>query len=94
MFRFIKVNKAKCLNCGDILISKPESAGKEVTCDCGGLTISGGATHAHRRGKNYKDLCELDFSGCPEVSTEIPMPPPGVPNTITEEELSGKNVRR
>ena len=91
-FRFIKLNRAKCLSCGDILISKAESAGKEITCSCGGLTIAGGSTHSYRRGKNYKDMCILDFSDCPEVATDIPMPPPG--STITEEELSSKNINK
>lgn len=89
-FRFIKVNKAKCLTCGEILHSKPEEAGKEITCNCGGLTIAGGATHAYRKGTNYKDMCILDFSDCPEVATEIPMPPPG--SDISEDELKTKSV--
>jgi len=89
-YRFIKINKAKCLTCGDTLISKPESASKEVTCSCGNLTISGGATHSYRKGTNYKDMCILDFSDCPEVATDVPMPPPG--STITAEELSKNNI--
>ena len=87
-FRFIKLNRAKCLTCGDILISRKESAGLDVTCSCGGLTISGGATHSIRKGKNYKDMCILDFSNCPDVATDTPVPPPG--STITEEELNKK----
>jgi hypothetical protein len=85
-YRFIKLNKAKCLTCGDVLISKPETPAKEVSCNCGGLTIAGGATHTVRRGTNYKDMCVLDFSSCPDVSTSIPdVPPPG--SSITEDEL-------
>ena len=87
-FRFIKLNRAKCLTCGDTLISKPECASKEVTCTCGGLTISGGATHTYRKGRNYKDMCILDFSDCPEVSIDTPIPPPG--SSITREELDAR----
>ena len=89
-FRFIKINRAKCLTCNDTLISKPESASKEVTCSCGGLTISGGATHSFRKGTNYRDMCVLDFSQCPEVNTDIPIPPPQ--STITQEELEKKTI--
>lgn len=89
-FRFIKLNRAKCLTCGDVLISKAESAGLEVTCSCGSLTISGGATHSYRKGTNYKDMCILDFSDCPEVATDIPAPPPG--SEISEDELKTKTV--
>jgi hypothetical protein len=84
-FRFIKLNRAKCLTCGDILISKPESASTTVTCNCGGLSISGGSTHSIRKGKNYKDMCIIDFSDCPEVLIDTPIPPPG--SEITNEEL-------
>ncbi len=91
-FRFIKINRAKCLICNDILISKPESAGLNVICSCGNLTISGGATHSYRKGTNYKDMCVLDFSDCPEVSTNIPMPPPG--SSISDEELSKMQINK
>jgi hypothetical protein len=89
-YRFIKLNKAKCLTCGDVLISKPESAGLEVVCSCGGLTIAGGSTHSYRKGTNYKDMCILDFSECPEVATDIPTPPPG--SDISDEDLKNKTV--
>jgi hypothetical protein len=90
-FRFIKLNRAKCLTCGDVLTSRKESASLDVTCSCGGLTISGGATHAIRTGKNYKDMCILDFSDCPEVATDVPVPPPG--STVTQEEIESKQRR-
>lgn len=89
-YRFIKLNRAKCLTCGDTLISKAESAALEVSCSCGGLTIAGGSTHSYRKGTNYKDMCILDFSDCPDVSTDIPVPPPG--SDISEEELKTKNI--
>src|SRR4051812_40758495 len=85
-YRFIKLNKAKCLLCNDILISPKESPGKLIVCRCGSLTISGGSTHTYRKGKNYQDMCILDFSDCPEVNTDTPIPPPD--STITAEELN------
>jgi len=84
-FRFIKINRAKCLDCKDTLISPPDNPGKLMTCRCGGLTISGGSTHSYRKGKNYEDMCVLDFSDCPEVNTDTPQPPPN--STITVAEL-------
>jgi hypothetical protein len=91
-FRFIKLNRAKCLTCGDTLISPAEKAGLEITCSCGGLTIAGGSTHSYRKGTNYKDMCILNFDDCPEVATDIPPPPPG--SEITEEELSTKTINK
>jgi len=84
-FRFIKLNRAKCLECNDILTSPKDKAAKLFTCRCGNLTISGGSTHSYRKGKNYEDMCVLDFSDCPEVNTNTPIPPPN--STITAAEL-------
>lgn len=84
-FRFIKINRAKCRDCNDVLTSPKDKPDKMITCRCGGLTISGGSTHTYRKGKNYQDMCELDFSDCPEVRTDTPKPPPG--SSITLEEL-------
>lgn len=84
-FKFIKLNRAKCLTCGDILTSPKDKADKLVTCRCGELTISGGATHTIRKGKNYQEMCVLDFTDCPEVRTDTPIPPPN--STITLAEL-------
>lgn len=80
MFRFVKQNKAKCLRCQDILISSPEEAGKDVTCSCGCLTISGGATALVRNGKqgrDYEELSTLNFNGeCPKINEDTDDPPP------------------
>jgi hypothetical protein len=84
-FKFIKLNRAKCLLCNDVLISPADKADKLVVCRCGNLTISGGSTHSYRKGKNFQDMCVLDFSECPEVSTDTPIPPPD--STITLAEL-------
>lgn len=87
-YKFIKLNRAKCLLCEDILISPKEKPDKMVTCRCGELTISGGSTHTYRKGKinEYKEMCVLDFSDCPEVNTETPIPPPN--STITAAQLA------
>jgi len=44
--RKIKVNSAKCLNCGDILISR--SIHDFVTCKCGNLSVDGGNSYLKR----------------------------------------------
>ena len=51
----IKINKAKCLHCGDILISN----GGYETCGCGKLTIGAGSTLQYRTGKEGVDYKEL-----------------------------------
>jgi hypothetical protein len=54
----VKLNKAKCLICGDILISKESN--KLVSCTCGALTIAGGNHFLERRGTNqYKELSDM-----------------------------------
>lgn len=83
-FKFIKLNRAKCLLCGDILTSPKDKADKLFTCRCGNLTISGGSTHTFRKGKNYEEMCVLDFTDCPEVSIDTPIPPPNSSITLAE----------
>lgn len=82
--KFIKLNRAKCLLCNDIIISHKDKGDKMVVCRCGNLTISGGSTASYRKGKNYEDMCVLDFSECPEINTKTPIPPPGSSITVTE----------
>jgi hypothetical protein len=86
-YRFIKLNKAKCLVCNDILISPPNKPEKLITCNCGNLTIYGGATSLGRTGKKgtYENMSQWDFTGCPAVNTDTPIPPPG--SKITAKEL-------
>ena len=80
MFRFVKVNKARCLKCDDVLISPQDEAGKEVVCSCGSLKISGGATALVRngsQGSDFEELSTLVFDGeCPAVNEEVQDPPP------------------
>lgn len=53
----ILINKAKCLLCGDIIISKHSR--DYVTCKCGNLSLDGGNEYARRLFKkknSYQDL--------------------------------------
>jgi hypothetical protein len=58
----IKVNKAKCLDCGDILESKHRH--DYVTCTCGNLAVDGGKDYLKRNFSNYSKVKELsEFEG-------------------------------
>jgi len=59
--RKIKVNKAQCLICGDILESKHRHDFK--TCKCGNLSVDGGKDYLRRAAKDpfqVKDLSEME----------------------------------
>ena len=91
-YRFIKLNRAKCLLCNDILVSPADKADKLITCNCGNLTISGGSTHLYRKGKNFENMCIIDFTGFPEVKSDTAIPPPGSKITVKDiEEIKRKN---
>lgn len=53
----IKINKAKCLHCGDVLISE----GKYETCSCGKLTIGAGSAVQYRSGEKDVDYKEMSI---------------------------------
>jgi len=53
----IKVNKAQCLLCGDVLESKHRWDFK--TCFCGEISINGGKDYLKRSVKHYGNLIEL-----------------------------------
>ena len=55
----IKLNKVKCLVCGDILISE---TAKEETCSCGAVTIGGGHFAVMRKGdpKDFKEMSKFN----------------------------------
>lgn len=80
MFRFIKINKAKCLYCNDIVISPLDSPSKICLCICKKLKISGGSTSLIRSGiqnKDYQELSNINFEGeCPSVNEDVQDPPP------------------
>ena len=81
-FRFIKVNKAKCRHCSDVLVSNTEKrklAAEEHTCSCGKLTISGGGTalvRTGRQGIDYDEMSIMNFDDCPAVLEGVQDPPP------------------
>jgi hypothetical protein len=83
MFRLFKINKAKCLYCDDILTSPSDKASQAITCSCGHLTISGGATALVRNGfanKDYKEMSLLNSFNeevpAEAVIEETAKPPP------------------
>ncbi|MCS7317630.1 MAG: hypothetical protein NZZ41_04880 [Candidatus Dojkabacteria bacterium] len=72
-YGIIKVNRAKCLQCKEILISTKENF--EVTCSCGKLTISGADGYLERTGKkgiDFQELTIFDFSNIPEEELSFP----------------------
>ena len=56
----IKVNKIKCLKCGDVIASR--SVHEFVTCSCGACAVDGGHEYLRRVGKpdDYEDLSEKE----------------------------------
>jgi hypothetical protein len=64
----IQKNKAKCLHCGDIVISSPDK--KVDTCSCGKLTVKGGHSfimRTGRRGIDYEELSFLNYDAVPKT---------------------------
>lgn len=53
------VNRAKCLKCGDTLISK--HGHDFVTCSCGSLSVDGGQDYLKRCYNNDRDILELSI---------------------------------
>ena len=96
MFRFVKLNKAKCLKCGDIIVSPQENASANITCSCGHLVISGGATALVRKGEqgtDFEEMSKLVFDGeCPAVREDIQDPPPE--QEMLLQELKNKHQRK
>ena len=66
-FEPIKINKARCLVCHDVLVSTDPK--KYETCSCGELTISGGNFMLYRKGK-YKELSKLHETLAPHDVNE------------------------
>jgi hypothetical protein len=67
----IQKNKAKCLHCGDILISSPDK--KVETCSCGKVTVKGGHSFIMRvgkRGVDYEELSILNYNGVEKTYKE------------------------
>ena len=53
----IKVNKAKCRRCGDIIESK--SVHDYVICKCGAIAVDGGKEYLRRSAKDLNDIIEM-----------------------------------
>ncbi len=53
----IKVNKAKCLVCGDIVESKHRH--DFVKCSCGSMFVDGGLDYLRRGAKDFNNVEEL-----------------------------------
>lgn len=53
------VNRAQCLRCGEILISKYTH--DFVTCSCGSLSVYGGQDYLKRCYNNDRDVLELSL---------------------------------
>ena len=53
----IKVNKAKCKLCGDIIEST--HVHDFVTCSCGEISVDGGKYYLKRCAKNLDNIIEL-----------------------------------
>jgi len=71
----VKLNKAKCLDCGDVLISKYPA--KYESCSCGSLSIRGGTFFLERKGTNYKELSlMIDISTVMTPNENIGSAPP------------------
>ena len=53
----IKVNKAKCRRCGDIIESK--SVHDYVICKCGAIAVDGGKEYLRRSAIDLNDIIEM-----------------------------------
>lgn len=72
-YNLIRQNKARCLHCKDVLVSKEGEGDVEIKCSCGKLTISGGHAfllRAGTQGVDYEEMSEMNFEDCPGVNEE------------------------
>lgn len=53
----IKVNKAKCRKCGDIIESK--HVHDYVSCKCGAIAVDGGHYYLRRSYQDLNDIIEM-----------------------------------
>jgi hypothetical protein len=75
---FYKKNRAKCLECGDVLEST--SATEWSSCSCGDLKIRGGNIFLERDGNKFKELSVIEFpDGFNFNETPTSLPPPPMP---------------
>ena len=78
---FIKINKIKCLHCGDILLSPSDEPEEVQKCSCGKCSCLGGSSTLMRKGIegiDFKELSEYDLGDYKgKVANEVADPPPG-----------------
>lgn len=78
---YIKINKVKCLHCGEILYSSSDNPDEVHKCGCGKVEIFGGESLMGRKGVenvDYKEMSEFDLSNYSgKISEEIADEPPG-----------------
>lgn len=78
---YIKINKIKCLHCGDILYSPSDNPDEVQRCGCGKCECFGGSSTLVRKGienVDFKEMSEYDlskYSG--KISDKISDKPPG-----------------
>jgi len=53
-------NRVRCNKCGEVLYSKDPI--KNITCECGNVTISGGQSFLIREGSDFEELTEFLFN--------------------------------
>ena len=72
-YNIIRMNKARCLHCKDVLVSEKGQGDVEVKCSCGKLVISGGHAFLLRsgnQGTDYAEMSEMNFDNCPNVKED------------------------
>ena len=64
-------NRAKCLNCGDIIESTTED--DMPWCSCGNLSVSGGLDYVHRvtKAPTWQDMAEIQAHKQPRARVEM-----------------------
>jgi hypothetical protein len=81
---FYKKNRAKCLECGDVIES--ESVTEWSACSCDSLKIRGGSAYLERdcnTGK-FKELSVIEFPDNLQFREDITdLPPPPLPPGVT-----------
>jgi hypothetical protein len=73
---FYKKNRAKCLNCDDIVESK--NLDDWIECSCGSLKIRGGSSFLERscQPNKYKELSVIEFPEDVEFREDVTSEPP------------------
>jgi hypothetical protein len=65
----VKLNKAKCKICSDVIESKHRH--DFVRCSCGEISVDGGKDYLKRSAKNFDNLIELSEGYTEEYESEF-----------------------